>query len=145
MTEEAKTRIVCNQTGMSLVEVLVAIVLFSIGSLMVLTMTTSSFKANSNSHAIDESVNLARVNMERLLSLDYESGDLQDTTADGVAGLLAADAAGADYNSASGRFRVVWNIANDVPVNGAKTLAVIVSWPSNPGEKQVVFQTIKSE
>jgi len=108
-------------------------------------MTTTSFKANSNSHAIDESVNLARVNMERLLSLDYESGQLQDITADGVAGLLAADAASADYSSIIGRYRVVWNIANDVPVNGAKTLAVIVSWPSNPSEKSVVFQTIKSE
>ncbi len=145
MTDDGKTTTVCAQVGMSLIEVLVAIVLFSIGSLMVLTMTTSSMRANSNSHALDESANLARLNMERLLSLDYESGQLQDTTADGVAGLLSADAAGADYNIMSGRYRVVWNVAKDVPVNGTKTLAVIVSWPSNPGEKQVVFQTIKSE
>lgn len=145
MTQEVKTKRFNGQTGMSLVEVLVAIVLFSLGSLMVLTMTTSSLKANSNSHAIDESVNLGRVNMERLLGLDYTSGDLQDTNADGAAGLLSADVANADHNSASGRYRVVWNVANNTPVNGTKTLAVIVSWQSNPGEKRVVFQTIKSE
>jgi Tfp pilus assembly protein PilV len=106
---------------MSLVEVMVAMLLFAIGSLMVLTMTTSSFKANSNSHAIDESVNLGRVNMERLLSLNYTNGDLQDTNADGAAGLLSADIASADHNSTSGRYRVVWNVANNTPVNGAKT------------------------
>lgn len=145
MTQEIKIKRFNSQIGMSLVEVLVAIVLFSIGSLMVLTMTTSSLRANSNSHAIDESVNLGRVNMERLLSLDYTSGDLQDTNADGAAGLLSADVANADHNSSSGRYRVVWNVANNTPVNGTKTLAVIVSWQSNPGEKRVVFQTIKSE
>jgi prepilin-type N-terminal cleavage/methylation domain-containing protein len=145
MHKDAQKIMTFSQTGMSLVEVLVAIVLFSLGSLMVLTMTTSSFRANSNSHAIDESVNLGRVNMERLLSLDYTSGDLQDTNADGTAGLLSADVANADHNSASGRYRVVWNVANNTPVNGTKTLAVIVSWQSNPGEKNVVFQTIKSE
>lgn len=145
MTQEIKIKRFNSQIGMSLVEVLVAIVLFSIGSLMVLTMTTSSLRANSNSHAIDESVNLGRVNMERLLSLDYTNGDLQDTNADGAAGLLSADVANADHNSSSGRYRVVWNVANNTPVNGTKTLAVIVSWQSNPGEKRVVFQTIKSE
>lgn len=132
------------QDGMSLVEVLVAIVLFSIGSLMAVTMTTTSLKANSNSHATDEGVNLGRKNMERLISLDYESTDLQDTTADGVAGLLAADSANADHSLVGGRYLVAWNIAADEPVNGAKTLSVVVSWPGSPS-KQVVFQTIKAE
>lgn len=134
----------CGQDGMSLVEVLVAIVLFSIGSLMAVTMTTTSLKANSNSHATGEGVNLGRINMERLISLDYESTDLQDTTADGVAGLLAADSANADHSFVSGRYLVAWNVAADEPVNGAKTLSVVVSWPGSPG-KQVVFQTIKAE
>jgi type IV pilus assembly protein PilV len=134
----------CGQDGMSLVEVLVAIVLFAIGSLMAVTMTTSSLKANSNSHAIDEGANLGRIKMERLLSLGYEDADLQDTNADGVAGLLAADAASADYSNPDGRYRVSWNIANNEPVNGAKTLSVVVSWPGSP-RKQVVFQTIKTE
>lgn len=134
----------CGQEGMSLVEVLVAIVLFAIGSMMAVTMSTTSLKTNSHSHAIDEGVNLGRINMERLLGLDYEDPDLQDTTADGVAGLLAADAANADHDIGSGRYLVVWNVAANEPVNGAKTLSVIVSWPGAPG-KQVMFQTIKTE
>jgi len=133
-----------SQGGMSLVEVLVAIVLFAFGSMMAVTMSTTSLKANSNSRAIDEGVNLGRITMERLLGLDYEDPDLQDTTADGAAGLLAADAASADYSNPDGRYRVSWNIANNEPVNGAKTLSVIVSWPGTPG-KQVMFQTIKTE
>ena len=133
------------QRGMSLVEVLVAIVLFSIGSLMAVTMTTSSLKANSHSLAIDESVNLGRINMERLLGLDFDNADLQDTNSDGSAGLLAAEAAAADHSLLSGRYRVSWNIAANHPVNAVKTLSVVVSWHGNQGNKQIVFQTIKSE
>jgi prepilin-type N-terminal cleavage/methylation domain-containing protein len=133
------------QSGMSLVEVLVALFLFSIGSLLVLTMTTSSLKSNSHSRAVDESANLGRVNMERLLSLDYEDAQLRDVNGDGMAGLLKADAAGADYNSVSGRYRIAWNVAADQPINDTKTLAVIVSWQGHSGNRQVVFQTIKSE
>ncbi len=134
-----------SQAGMSLVEVLVAIVLFSLGSLMALTMTTSSLRANSHSLAIDESVNLGRLNMEQLLSLDYNDVLLLDTNGDGVSGLLAVAAADADNSIVSGRYRVSWNIAANEPVNGAKTLSVVVSWTGNPGDKQIVFQTIKSE
>jgi len=135
----------CSQAGISLVEVLVAIVLFMIGTLTVLTLTISSLKANSNSHAVDESVNLGRMNMDRLLSLDYEDGQLQDTNADGSAGLLTVDPASADFSSVSGRYQVVWNVASDVPVNGTKTLSVIVLWPRNGGFGRVAFQTIKAE
>ena len=135
----------CSQAGISLVEVLVAIILFMIGTLTVMTLTLSSLRANSNSHAVDESVNLARMNMDRLLSLDYEDGQLQDTNADGSAGLLTIDPASTDFSSVSGRYQVVWNVASDVPVNGTKTLSVIVLWPRNGGLGQVAFQTIKAE
>lgn len=131
--------------GMSLVEVLVAIMLFALGTLAVMTMTTSSFQNNSNSYSVDESVNLARLNMDRLLSLAYDHADLQDTNADGLAGLFAEDAANADYSSISGRYRVSWNVAGNVPVNGTKTLAVIVGWQGMDRGRRVVFQTIKAE
>ena len=131
--------------GMSLVEVLVAILLFSIGALTVMAMTTMSFRSNSNAYAVDESANLARSHMDYLLSLDYDHGQLQDTNADGSAGLLADDAVAADYNTVDGRYLVTWNIAGNVPVNGAKTVAVIVGWQGSDRARRVVFQTIKSE
>jgi prepilin-type N-terminal cleavage/methylation domain-containing protein len=134
-----------SQSGVSMIEVLVAIAIFAIGSLMVLTMTTSSLRVTSNSRTLDEGTNLARTQMETLLGLDYNDGQLLDVNADGAAGLLAESAAGADYNAVNGRFLVAWNVAADVPVNGAKTLAVIVSSQENTGTRRVVFETVISE
>lgn len=133
------------QAGASLVEVLVAIVIFAIGGLMVLTMTTTSLRVNGDSRANDQSVNLARKKMETLMALNYNSPLLQDVNADGTAGLQSETAVAADYSETSGPYLVAWNVAEDAPVNGAKILAVISSWTGSRGNRRVVFQTIISE
>ena len=146
------------QKGMSLVEMLVAIVLFSLGTLAVLSMTTGSFQINDHSRSVDEATNLARTTLERLLSIPYDDILLRDNTADGLAGLLQSQTSTADYHSgnasasafiadyyAGSRYRFFWNVANNLPVNGSKTLSVIVSWQGSLGVKRVVFQTIRAE
>ncbi len=139
--------------GMSLIELMVAILIFSIGALAVLTMTSGSFQTNSHSEAIDGATNLGRSKMDLLMSLAYDDASLLDVTADGVAGLAdnhpatspLGDPLRADFSETSGRYQVLWNVANNAPVNGAKRIAVIVIWPWKSGMKQVVFQSVKAE
>lgn len=144
MVESANNRVKI-QRGLTLVEVLVAITIFAIGGLMTLMMTTSSLHVTTDSRSVDSGVNLARIQMEYLLGLDYDHGQLQDTNANGTAGLLASTPATADYAAVNGRYLVAWNVADNVPVNGAKTLSVIVSWQGTSRPKKVVFQTIVAE
>lgn len=140
-------------SGLSLIEILVAIFIFSIGALAVLTMTSGSFQANSFSEAIDGGTNLGRTKMDELISRAYDDPLLLDLTADGVAGLgdnhpvtsPPTDPLRADYSETSGRYQVLWNVAANTPVNGAKRIAVIVAWQGNAGAKQIVFQTVKAE
>jgi type IV pilus modification protein PilV len=150
-----------NARGMSLVEILVALVIFSVGALAVLTMTTGSFKINSHSEAVDIASNLARRQMETILSMNY--AELSDITGDGVNGLAdnhhknpstPLDSLVADYSatldSSSGlglkrNYDIFWNIASDAPEPWTKTVTVIVEWQGLSGQKQVVFRTIRTE
>ena len=144
--------------GMSLVEMLVAIVLFSLGTLAVLSMTTGSFQMNDHSRSVDEATNLARTTLERLLSLPYDDPLLRDKTADGLAGLMDSDATSADYHSGNAdaaafvagfysgsRYQYFWNVGNNLPVNGSKTISLIIVWQGTLGTKRVVFKTIRNE
>lgn len=156
------------QRGASLVEILVAVLIFALGSLAVLTMTMGSFQTNSHSAAIDCGTNLGRATMDWLLSLPYDDPLLQDRTADASTGLLDASAAAADFSHEHAdypfndaiafppadnrcfnfeRRQVYWNIAHDFagnnPVSGVKTLSVLVVWAGSKGRKQAVFQTVR--
>lgn len=141
------------QSGLSLVEVMIAIMIFSLGAMAVLTMTTGSFRANGFSAAIDGATSLGRTKMDALISLDYDHADLTDVTVDGLTGLgdnhpasnPLSDPLRADFSEINGRYQVFWNVAANTPVNGAKRIAVIISWQSNQVTKQLVFQTIKAE
>lgn len=147
-----------SQNGMSLVEVLVALVLFSLGMLAVLSMTTGSFRINDHSRSVDEATNLARTTLERLVSLPYDDPLLIDNSADGFAGLTNSEATTADYHAGNAaassfvssfysgsRYSFYWNVANNLPVNGCKTISAIVLWNGSMGTKRVVFQTIRAE
>lgn len=138
-----------------------AILIFSLGALAVLSMTSGSFKINSHSEAVDIAGNLARRQMDTILSLGF--ADVVDRTGDGVAGLTDSqhfdpanplDPQAADYsvtvNETSGlglkrTYNVFWNVAADTPEPWAKTLAVIVEWQGGMGSKQVTFRTIWTE
>lgn len=133
------------QSGLSLVEVLVALAIFALGGLMVMMTTTSSLKVTSDSRDVDEGVNVARQKLETLLGLDYNDADLLDTNADGVAGLPSFSATDADHSTVAGRYLVAWNIAANTPVNNSKTVAVTASWQAGNRTRKVVFQTIITE
>lgn len=130
--------------GASLIEVLIAMFLFSVGALAVLQMTVGSFRVNDHARRIDGAGNAARSRMEALLGLPYDDPLLTDTNTDGLAGLAAADPASADFTEASGRYQLYWNIAANQPVNDTKTIAVIAAWEDSLGQgRRLVYQTIR--
>ncbi len=149
-----------------MIEVLVSILLFSLGALVVMSMTMTSFRTNDHARSLDCGTNLGRATMDWLLTLDYDHVNLDDVNLNGSAGLLDTDAA-ADYDHTAVSFpftdastydpggddpcfdftrqQVYWNIARNSPVELVKTISVIVNKQTPSGNKKIVFQTIRAE
>jgi len=134
------------ETGFSLIEVLIAITVFSIGILAVITMQTTSIGGNGKARQITEETTLAADRIDTLLGLTYSGsvdvdGDgtnqvlTNDTNGNGKCdlnencfGLNDITAATADGNviSPDGAYTIYWNVAVDVPFRNMKTVRVIV-------------------
>ena len=141
-----------NQSGFTLLEVLIALFVFSIGILGVNAMQLTSITGNSKANGITEASNFATDRIERLMSIDdYDDPLLDDIDGDGTGqdtsvppdgldnsggnfGLDDATAATADGNftSADGNYQIFWNVAVDHPLSNTKTINFIVD-PSGKG------------
>jgi type IV pilus assembly protein PilV len=121
-----------NENGFTLLEVLFALVIFSIGLLAVNAMTTMVIKSNYMSKNLTTAVHLAQNKLDAL-----NAGPYADVDNAGLADELDLDAqevAGAGIFNRS--VTVTTSTAPDY-----KTVEVIVSW-SDPDLRQVAMQTI---
>ena len=121
------------QQGFSLIEVLIALTVFSIGILAVASMQTTATGGNAKAHYISEATGWAVDRMEVLLNLDYDDPLLADSagTNAGTAGLndgaTGGTTADGSVTSTDGKYTISWNVAVDQPIANVKTIRVIVS------------------
>jgi prepilin-type N-terminal cleavage/methylation domain-containing protein len=140
---ESRTTII-NQRAFTLVEVLIALMVFTIGILAVTTMELTATQTNSGAVAVTEATSLGRAAMEDLLNQDFDSAQLTDIDHDGEAGLEDTVPTAADYYQTSGRYNLLWNVAENRPVNNAKTIHVVVAWQTRGQNKTLSFASIKA-
>jgi prepilin-type N-terminal cleavage/methylation domain-containing protein len=171
--------------GFTLVEVMVAIVIFALGFTAVVTMTTGSVGSNATARAISGSAEKAAEQIELLTVLPYEDALLQDTANIGLGFIrnpmpsVAAVGGGtydspnpaarpADYRQVTSpagvcsitdsvgaivprscspdtNYTIYWNVAEDTPIPGTKTIMVIVTSTGLGPQKSVVLQHIIPE
>lgn len=145
-----------NQRGFSLVEALVAMVLLSIGLLGAGLMQIGSMKANTNAAGRTFGVGLAQSVMDDLRSrplddaLLADTGDRGNDLDDGMAASggnpvpADADQSMGQITASDGRdYTIFWNVAEDEPVNGAKTLKLYVYWNDQEfGLNKVIMTTV---
>lgn len=154
------------EQGFSLIEVLIALVVFSVGILAVASMQITSTGGNAKARYISEATNWGMDKMEDLLSRSYDDSALSDnngdgtgqdsnkngiddddegTHVDGVANFGLGDntATAADGTSTEGKYTIYWNVAVDQPIPNTKTIRVIVTHPllDNP----VVLDFVKTQ
>jgi type IV pilus assembly protein PilV len=122
---------VLNQNAFSLIEILIAISIFSIGILAVVSLQISSMDLNTSSRRLTDATALASERMERLLALPYTHEDLSEEDND-------------DFQDTSGIFEIFWNINEDQFINATKTIQVIVAYNNRGEQRQVVLQQVKS-
>lgn len=144
MTSLLKTN---NQAGFTLIEVLIAIVIFSFGILAVAAMQITSIQGNAKSRLTSEASNVAYSEMDRLLTLDFADVQLINTDNDGV--LTDSTVATADgsnpNNPLFNNYNVFWNIVDDAPYAGVKTVGVVVTWNDRNVPRTLFLTNIKAQ
>ena len=106
-----------NSGGFTLIEVLLAIAIFSIGILAVGSMQISAVNNNASARMRTEATLHASEKMETLMLVPYNDPDLSDTT--------HTDAS--DDNI----YCMEWDVQEDYPLHSTKTITLSVRWTDN--------------
>jgi type IV pilus assembly protein PilV len=143
-----------NQSGFGLLELLIAITILAIGMLGIMKLQMQSAFGNTASRKNTAAVNLARSKMEELKRIgaySIQGGAIPaladtDTTYD-LDDWTDPDFTDGPFNeaadsSASGKiYTRSWNVVQDYPIAGFKSIRVRVSWNDQGIEKHVDLET----
>lgn len=114
-----------DESAFSLIEVMIALVILSVGVFAVNSMQLSSLAGNSRANTVTSVADWTASQIEQLMNLPYDDPLLNDTKP--LQGLNANTVANSDsgaVNSPDGRYTIFWNVAIDTPMEGAKTIQV---------------------
>lgn len=124
-----------NQEGFTLIEVIIALFVLTIGILGAFAMQGAAINGNSIASQITQAATLGGDRLETIMTLPYNDiNNLQDVnnavaSNAGAAGLGNTDITGkaADYGPFTrDSFTLFYNIADDYPIVGTKTVRVII-------------------
>jgi len=140
------------QKGFTLIEVMIAILLLTIGILATGTMQLSALEGNSHANRITLASTRAGERIETLLAKAYPldithlDPDLRDINRIGLAGIDDTDIGGnlADGGPViDGDLTIFWNVVDNYPINDCKTIRVIVRRSDKGLMKTVAVDYIK--
>ncbi len=135
-----------SQSGFTLIEVLIASVVFSIGILALFSMQITSIKGNAHANALTFSANEARDSIEQLLSQDYNASDFDvgEHTSTGEAPITLVTWTVVDWisdgidNDGDGKI-------DEFDERGVKNIEVVVNYTSMGKNKSTSIQFFKTE
>jgi len=116
------------EQGFTLLEIMIAISILSIGLLAVASLQITSIRGNAFASGVTEGTTLAADRIEKLLALPYTHADL-------VAGTHT------DPNPPN-RYAVTWQVTDDSPVINTKTIDLTVTWADHGIQKSVTMHRI---
>lgn len=152
-----RTNSITPPSGFTLIEIVISMVILGLATAGLVHMQISSSTTLTNSRYLTTAVTLAQDKMEELKTLTMNhpdlsdtipgnNGDLKQTTDPHMADHAEDDLIIADANPSAaldmrlGAYKRFWNVADNTPCAGRKTVAVIVSW--GPRHKQVAVASV---
>ncbi len=141
-----------SQTGFTLIEVLISMLIFSIGILGVGAMQISAIGGNSIAINLTGAANEGGDTLETIVPRPYTDTSLSDASNAGanagVTGLSNTDVVGSLADGGpvvQGDYTIFWNVADNYPVFGIKTIRVIVQRLENGQIRTVTLDSIKMD
>jgi len=149
MMTAGRDRISADQKGFSLLELMLAIAVFSVGVLAVGTIQVKSIKTTDTAKYVTEDLSMASAMLERFAALEYNHPDLvsSDNDYDGYdssTGLLKQP----DFVRQFGRYTISWevfeNYMGTTPALPAKRITMTITWTGEDGQTRVhSFEYVK--
>ena len=124
------------QEGFTLLEVMIAVLIMSIGLLGLAGLQIVSTKTNSFSNQMTVGITLGQDKLEELRNLAYDDSQLTAGT--------HTDSGNPIKGVGDMGFNRSWSVVEDA-VNTLKTITVTVQWPDPDDSHSVQFTTIKTE
>ncbi len=128
------------EKGFSMLEVLISIVILGIGILGLIEMQVAAITGNTSANRMSVGTTLAQDQIEKLRSLSYSDANLADVVANNatlsnppnIGSIDHADPNNPiDDSGGTTGLRLYyrfWNIADNTPIQGVKTVVVFVYW-----------------
>ena len=134
---------VATEKGFTLSEVLLAIVVLSLGLLGLQRMHIAAIQVNTIASRLTQGTTLAQDRAEWLMALPYNDPLLADTTPTGsVTGY--PNAGNPDPNPPHQGYTITWEVDTDVPSAGTKTINIFVTWKNLNASKTFSLSVQKS-
>jgi prepilin-type N-terminal cleavage/methylation domain len=159
------------EKGFTLVELMIAMVVLAIGILGLIGLQVSAMNGNLSANEMTTAVTLAQDEIEQLKRLALTDAALTDAGNNGSLSSIPANAASFEHANGDGtnppldangnvitnpideqggntglrRYYRFWNIADNTPTTGAKTVVVFVGWGALTNgipRHRVIVQTI---
>jgi prepilin-type N-terminal cleavage/methylation domain-containing protein len=135
----------CRENGFSLIEVMIATAILSIGLLSVGVMQSTALKGTAVSQSVSDAANMASEKMEQLRVLPKDHYLVSDRDLDGSAGLGDVGVGTSDHSETvrlrERNYQIFWNVADRVIDNSTRTVAVIVQWKEGT-DRHVIVQGV---
>ena len=129
---------ILKSTGFTLLEVIIAVSILTVGLLGVASMQISTIRGNNFSDNTTLALNLAQEKMEDLLGKPYMDNDLKDTNTENsnkLDSITDVDFTEQINNigkiTEKGYFRRIWNISDNNPITNNKSITITVTWDSD--------------
>jgi len=147
-----------NNKGFTLIEIMIAMMVLSIGLLGIASMQIKAVQGNTASMGLTEAAILGQNQIESLMSMKYLNNLLNDMDGDGNNGAGLGDSGpdtiwgtaddndtgvNADYSFIQGRYTIDWNVSVGFPIANTKTIRVLINWVENGQSKILSIDYIK--
>ena len=140
--------------GFTLIEIMIALAIFSVGILAVAGMQIASVRGNAVARGTTEKVSWAADRLEELMALDYNHADLVAGEHSETAGSFTRITDGIDNDGdgqideagETGFITIEWNVQDDTPLADTKTIAVTVTRTTVlGGQREVTLSSTKAD
>jgi len=135
-SEPFEIKTISDNTGFTLMEVIIAVSILAIGLLGLSAMQISGIQSNSLAYASTQAHHLLEKQMEMIIHADYHARGISDVSnntgrLDSITHMdhFNTDALGNDVDL--GKFNLIINVAEHTPVDDTKTIVVMVTWDND--------------